>query len=69
MSNLKRIREASGLTQAALATASGINIRAVQDYEQGHKDINKAKAMTVYRLSEALRVDMRDLLELGSEWP
>ena len=73
MTNLKRIREASGLTQAALASASGVNIRLIQDYEQGHKDINNAKAITVYRLSEALSVyvgiEMKDLLEIGSEWP
>lgn len=68
MTNLKRIREVSGLTQAALSTASDVNIRMVQDYEQGHKDINNAKAMTVYRLADALGVDMRDLLELPSEW-
>jgi transcriptional regulator with XRE-family HTH domain len=63
LTNLKRIREASGLTQAALASASGVNIRMVQDYEQGHKDINKASAMTVYKLSEALGCSITDLME------
>lgn len=67
MTNLKRIREARGLTQAALAERSGVNLRTIQNYEQGFKDINKASAITLYKLSHALHCWMEELLELY-EW-
>ena len=34
---LKRIREKAGLTQAALALKSGISLRTIQQWEQGHR--------------------------------
>ena len=64
MSNLKRIRTEAKLSQSKLSDLSGVNVRLIQDYEQGHKPINHAKAITVYKLSQALKCDMRDLLEL-----
>lgn len=64
MTNLQRIRKERGLTQKELANKSGINIRMVQHYEQGMKDINKANAITVYKLACALTVDMGAILEL-----
>lgn len=63
MTNLKKIREASGLSQAKLAEASGVNVRMIQHYEQGSKDINVAAALTVYRLAQALDCMVEDLLE------
>ena len=36
--NVKRIRSALGMTQAALARTLGISIRAIQSYEQGWRD-------------------------------
>ena len=63
MINLKRIRTERGMTQKELAELSDINIRKIQDYEQGHSQINKAAAITVYRLAEALNVGMEKLLE------
>lgn len=64
MTNLQRIRKERGLTQKELAQKSGINIRMVQHYEQGMKDINKANAITVYNLAKALMVEMATILEL-----
>ena len=64
MSNLKRIREESKLKQAQLAELSGVNIRMIQHYEQGRKDINNASALTVYKLSAALNCKVEDILEL-----
>ena len=64
VTNLQRIRKDRGLTQKELANKSGINIRMVQHYEQGMKDINKANAITVYKLACALTVDMGAILEL-----
>lgn len=64
MSNMKRLRKEHGMTQAELAERSGVSIRMIQYYEQGRADINKAEALTVYRLADALNNRMEDLLEL-----
>lgn len=64
MSNMKRLRKEHGMTQAELAERSGVSIRMIQYYEQGRADINKAEALTVYRLAQALNNLMEDLLEL-----
>lgn len=63
MSNLKTIRENRDFSQAKLAEASGVSIRMIQYYEQGFKDINKAQAITVYKLADALDCGMEDLIE------
>lgn len=63
MTNLKRIRKAAGLSQAKLAEVSGVNLRMIQFYEQGAKDINKAEVLTVYRLANALNCTVEDLIE------
>ena len=63
MNNLKDTRIAKGLTQIQLAEESGVNLRMIQHYEQGVKDINKAEAMTVYKLAEALDCNVWELLE------
>lgn len=52
------------MTQAQLADAAGISVRAVQDYEQGHKDINRAAAITVYQIAQALRCAVEDIIEV-----
>lgn len=64
MTNLKRIRTASGLSQAGLAEASGVSIRMIQHYEQRVKDINAAGALTVYRIACALGCTVENLLEI-----
>lgn len=63
MSNLKDTRKAKKLSQKQLAEISGVSVRMIQYYEQGVKDINKAEAMTVYKLSEALDCNVWELLE------
>lgn len=62
--NLAFIRKESGLTQSQLAEASGVNVRMIQHYEQGVKDINGASALTVYRLAETLGTTVGELLEI-----
>lgn len=64
MTNLKRLREQSGLSQSKLAEKADVKYTAIRDYEQNHKPINKASAITVYKLSVALDCKMEDLLEL-----
>lgn len=63
MTNLKRIRLASGMSQSKLAEISGVSVRMIQHYEQGVKDINKAQAITVYQLATALKCTVEDLIE------
>lgn len=63
MSNLKTIRTNNNLSQSQLAEKSGVNVRMIQNYEQGTKDINKAQVITVYKLAEALQVSVEDLIE------
>ena len=59
--NLKEMRESRGYTRKQLSEITGINLRTLQDYEQGHKDITHAKADTLYRLSVALGCSMEEL--------
>ena len=61
--NLKRIRTAYGCTQSELAMRSGVSLRSIQMYEQRNKDINKASAESLYRISKVLGCSMEDLLE------
>ena len=61
---LKEMREKRGYTQAELAERAGLNLGTYRMYEQGVKDINKAAAITVYKLAQVLRCAVEDLLEL-----
>lgn len=63
MKNLKRLRTEAGLSQSKLAEASGVNVRMIQHYEQGEKDINRAEGMRLYKLAQALGCTIEDLLE------
>lgn len=61
--NLKQKRKDANMTQAELAKESGVNIRMIQHYEQGFKDINKAEALTVLKMADALGCEVREILE------
>jgi len=61
---LKAMRVSKGMTQKDLAEKSGVNIRMIQDYEQGNKNINHAWVDTVIKLADALECDIRDIIEL-----
>lgn len=63
MGNLKHIRINKGMSRAELSEKSGVKLTAIRDYEQNHKPINKASAISVYKLSNALDVKMEDLLD------
>ncbi|MDE6863873.1 MAG: helix-turn-helix domain-containing protein [Eubacterium sp.] len=64
MSKLQNARKAAGLSQSKLASTSGVNVRMIQHYEQGVKDINQAAAITLYQLAKSLNVSIEDLLEI-----
>lgn len=62
MTNLQEYRKQAGMTQLELAVASGVNLRTLQDYEQGRKPINQAAAVTVHKIAKALGVTVEDLI-------
>ena len=64
MSKLKDVRTRQGLTQKEVSESSGVNLRILQYYEQGANDINKAQALTVYKIAQALECRVEDILEL-----
>lgn len=61
--NLQYHRNLKRITQAELARRADVNLRTLQDYEQGQKKINSARTSTVSRLAEALGVSIADILE------
>lgn len=61
--NLKLLRLSAEMSQAELAKQSHIPVRTIQQYEQRQKNINKAQAETLLRLSLTLGCTMEDLME------
>lgn len=62
-SPLRVQRKTRGLSQRQLAEASGVSLRAIQQYEQRAKDVNRAQGATLLRLACALGCSIEDLLE------
>ena len=58
---LQAYRKMLGLSQSELAREAGINLRTLQQYEIGAKDINKAAVATVLSLSKVLKCRPEDL--------
>lgn len=63
MTNLKRYRENKNLSQRQLSEQTGVNLRTLQDYEQGRKPLGQAAALTVLRIAKALGVTVEDLIK------
>lgn len=61
-SELQRIRRLRGYSQRLLSEKSGVNLRTLQQYEIGAKDINKASVETVLALAKCLQCDIKDIL-------
>ena len=61
--NLKALRQRSGLSQRELSEQSGVPLRTIQQYEQRQKSINNAPAEYLLMLASTLCCDMEDLLE------
>lgn len=64
ISNLKLIRQKSGFSQKELSKISDVPLRTIQQYEQGQKNINSAKAETVLKFAKALECSAEDLMEI-----
>ena len=60
--DLKSIRTFRGISQKILSEWSGVNLRMIQKYEQGTKDIKKASIVTVKSLAVALDCSIDDLM-------
>ena len=63
--NLKQRRMAAGMSQRELAEQSDVPVRTIQQYEQRQKNINKAQAEYLVRLSKVLFCEVKDLMELA----
>ena len=63
MTNLKKLRQDRGLTQAEVCKLADINIRTYQSYEQGLKQINRIALEDGMKLAEVLRVDVKKIME------
>ena len=59
---LQAARKAAGLSQSQLAEAAEINVRTLQHYEQGSKDINTARLETILKICNALKCQISDIL-------
>lgn len=59
---LKDIRIKRGLSQYQLAEKSGVNVRRLQNYEQGHRNINGAHLSILLDLAVALDCGLDDIL-------
>lgn len=59
---IKEIRTSRGLSQSKLAELSGVNLRTLQQYEAGSRDINGVKLSSLLDLCLALDCDLTDIL-------
>ena len=60
---LQAQRKTCGYSQRELAEKSGVNLRTLQQYELGTKEIGKASVRAVASLANALGCRVEDLLE------
>ena len=60
---LSECRIKRGLSQAKLSEKSGVNLRSLQNYEQGHRKIETANLFTICRLAQALECSISDIID------
>lgn len=59
---LKDAREKAGLSQGQLAALTGVSTRVIQNYEQGVRNLNGAKLLTLLQFCKALQCDLQDII-------
>lgn len=64
---LQNMRKLRGLSQLQLAEKAGISFRTIQHYEQGSKDINNAKLLTLCKIADALNCKISDIFNDDQE--
>ena len=62
INQLAYLRQQHGLTQQALANASGVNIRQIQRVESGASAAGNITLKNAVALADALGVDVKDLM-------
>ena len=60
---LTKLRTEKGWTQAQLADASGVHVKAIAKLEQGIRPLANLRLSTALRLADALNVDPHRFLE------
>ena len=66
---IARLRCERGLTQAALAKGTGVNIRTIQKFDSGERGIETASLAVALRIADFLGVHPRDLIGQHSKAP
>lgn len=67
MKNIRRIRQNRAFSLHDLSDHTGISKRTLEKYESGERDINGAKGIFLWRISQVLHCRIEDLLELERE--
>lgn len=62
LTKLEELRKAKGYSRSTLADISGVSVRSIEAYEQGLRDLTKARLPTLKKLAKALKVDISDLV-------
>lgn len=60
---LQEYRKRAGMSQPQLAEKVGISHRTLQDYEQGRKPLEGARAITVLTMARILGCTVEDLID------
>lgn len=60
--NLTLVRQEKGMSREQLAEKSGVNVRAIENYEQNRTNINGAAVSRVRDLAQALGVPIEKIL-------
>ena len=60
--NLPLVRQEKGMSREQLAEKSGVNVRAIENYEQNRTNINGAAVSRVRDLARALGVPIEKIL-------
>ncbi len=56
-------RKKAGLSQSKLSEASGVNLRTIQQYENGQRNIDGARLEILCNLAAAMGCTLYDVLE------
>lgn len=60
--SIKEMRNRASLSQSELASLTGLKMPTLQAYEQGRKNVNGAKLLTLCKLASALNCSISDIV-------
>lgn len=63
MNKLQERRTSTGFTRQQLSELSGVNVRMIERYEQGERDLNGAKLKTLLKLCKALECNLENIID------